>query len=86
MQNNGRIQPKERSLINFVIDDGSATIRVVLFSEQVSKIIPEEDLKDPAKVLAFREEWLGTEVYIQGSVRKNQLFNEVEMNVSDLKK
>ncbi len=82
----GRIQPKERSLINFVIDDGGETVRVVLFSEQVSKLIPEEELKDPAKILTFREEWMGTEVYIQGSVRKNQLFNEVEMNVSDIQK
>ncbi len=82
----GRVQPKERSLINFVIDDGTGTIRVVLFSEQVDKLIPEQDLKDQAKILAFRENWLGTEVYIQGNVRQNQLFNEIEMNVSDLKK
>ena len=77
----GKVQPKDRAVLNFVLDDGSETIRVVLFSEQINKVIPEEDLKNTEKAIAFRDDWLGTEVCVSGNVRKNQLFNNLEINV-----
>ncbi len=75
----GRVQPKERALLNFVLDDGTETIRVVLFSEQIEKIIPEEDLKNPEKLEIFRKDYLGKEVLVKGVVKKNQLFNNMEI-------
>jgi len=82
----GRVQPKERALINFVLDDGTETIRLTLFSDQINKLIPEENLKDAEKLLAFREDLLGSEVYVSGNVRKNEIFNSLEISVSDLVK
>ena len=81
-----KIQPKERVLINFVLDDGTETIRLTLFSDQVNKIIPEENLKDADKLLAFRDDFLGSEIYVTGSVRKNEVFNNLEISVSDIEK
>jgi ssDNA-binding replication factor A large subunit len=82
----GIIVPKERAILNFVIDDGTENMRVVLFSEQIKILIPEEDLKDEEKVIIFREDLLGTEVFVTGIVKRNQLFNNLEIIGSDVKK
>ena len=82
----GKVQCKERSLINFVLDDGTETIRVVLFSDEIAKLIPEEDLKDSGKLIAFREDFLGREIYVNGVVKKNQLFNNLEITGREVEK
>ena len=82
----GKVNPKERSLLNFVLDDGSETIRVTLFSDQINKLIFEEDLKNPEKVIVFRDDLLGTELFVTGTVRNNQLFNNLEIAVQDVEK
>ncbi len=82
----GKVQPKERALINFVLDDGTDNIRVVLFSEQINKLIPEENLKDAEKLAVFREDFLGSEIWLSGNVRKNQLFNSIEIIGLDVEK
>lgn len=85
-QEHGKVQPKERYLLNFVIDDGTETMRVVLFSEVVNKLIAEEDLKNQEKLTIFRDDFLGTEVFLTGNVRKNQLFGNLEMIGEDVEK
>ncbi|MDP2947613.1 MAG: hypothetical protein Q8N88_05855 [Nanoarchaeota archaeon] len=82
----GSVEPKERTILNFVLDDGNENIRVVLFSEQISKLIPEGDLKDEAKVSKFKEEILGSEVFVTGLIKRNQLFNNLEIIGSDVVK
>jgi len=78
-QEHGKVAAKERALLNFVLDDGTETIRVVLFSEQLNKLIPEEDLKDMDKLILFKEDWLGSEVWLTGFVKRNKLFNNLEI-------
>ncbi len=85
-QEHGKVQPKERALMNFVLDDGTENVRAVLFSEQISKLIPEENLKDLDKMNIFREDFLGSEYWLSGSVRKNQLFNNIEIIGTELEK
>ena len=85
-QEHGKVQPKERALMNFVLDDGTENVRAVLFSEQIAKLIPEENLKDLDKMNIFREDFLGSEYWLSGSVRKNQLFNNIEIIGSELEK
>ena len=82
----GEIVPKERAILNFVLDDGTETMRVVMFSEQIGLVVPEEDLKDEAKALAFRDDFLGTEIYLSGEVRKNQFFNNLEIIASGVER
>jgi replication factor A1 len=82
----GIVKPKERAILNFVIDDGTENMRAVMFSDQINLIVPEEDLKDPQKATAFRDDFLGTEIYISGSVKRNQLFNNLEIMVSGIEK
>ncbi len=82
----GRVLPKERAILNFVIDDGTETTRAVLFSEAIEKLISEEDLKNEEKLAIFREDLLGRELWVSGNVKTNQLFNNLEINVSDIER
>jgi replication factor A1 len=82
----GKVLPEERALINFSLDDGTGTIRCVLFSEQLSKLVNQEDLKDISKLAIFREDLLGTEFLIKANAKRNQMFNEVELSAFDMEK
>ena len=82
----GVVAPKDRAILNFVLDDGTETMRVVMFSEQINALIPEEDLKDVEKATAFRDDLIGSEVYLSGFVKRNQLFNNLEIVASKVEK
>ena len=41
----GAVVAKDRAILNFVLDDGTDTMRVVMFSDQINQLIAEEDLK-----------------------------------------
>ena len=78
--------PKDRAILNFVIDDGTETMRVVMFSDQINALIPEEDLKDADKAIAFRDDLMGSEIYLSGRVQRNQFFNTLEIVASGVEK
>jgi len=80
----GKVQPKERALINFVLDDGTETVRVVLFSDQIEKLVPLDALKNTESLAIFREDFLGKELYLTGQVRKNKLFETIELIGNDV--
>jgi len=82
----GKVEAKERAILNFVIDDGTETMRVVAFSDQINKIVSEEDLQDAEKATKFRDDFLGTEIYLSGRVNRNQLFNNLEVVATDIEK
>ena len=82
----GKVEEKERAILNFVLDDGKESMRVVMFSDQIKMLVPEEDLKDEVKAAAFRDDLLGTEIYLSGRVNRNQLFNNLEIVASDVEK
>src|SRR3989338_3245081 len=82
----GLVLAKDRAILNFVIDDGTETMRVVMFSDQIGMIIPEEDLKDASKVEIFKEDFLGSEIYLSGTVKRNQLFNNLEIVANNIEK
>jgi ssDNA-binding replication factor A large subunit len=81
----GKVIANERCLVNFVLDDGTETIRVTLFSDQIGKLFS-GDLKNPENIISFREDLLGTELNVSGVVRKNQMFNNLEINVNDVER
>lgn len=82
----GKVQKKDKGILNFVIDDGSEAMRVVMFSDQIKLLIPEEDLADEEKAAAFRDDFLGTEIILSGRVNRNQLFNNLEIVASSVEK
>ena len=57
-----------------------------MFSDQINKLVSEEDLKDAEKLLGFKDDMLGSEVYASGLIKKNSLFNNLEMTIRDIEK
>jgi len=73
----GKVLPEKRALINIVIDDGTETIRSVLFHESISSL-GLSDLENVESVTKQRQELLGKEMFFAGTIRKNKLFNNLE--------
>lgn len=82
----GKVMPSEKALLNFVIDDGTDSLRVVLFSDQLEKLIAFDKLKDSLAFIDFKTDLLGTEISIKGVVRKNALFNNLELTGNEFLK
>ncbi|MBD3252857.1 hypothetical protein GF386_03945 [Candidatus Pacearchaeota archaeon] len=78
----GKIVPEKRALLNFIIDDGSDSIRAVMFSDRLEELMNMEELADSEKFSLKREELLGKEMIISGQVRKNAVFNNKEFVVN----
>ncbi len=81
----GKVDGEKRALLSIVLDDGSETIRGVLFSEQINKIgLNENDVFSLENFTIKKNELLGEEKFFCGNVRANALFNTIEMNVEDV--
>jgi len=75
----GKIVPEKRCVINFIIDDGTETIRAVLFNENLKEFgISLENFSEK------KDEFLGKELYFLGSVRKNKFFNVNEFIIEKI--
>ncbi|MEM3112923.1 MAG: OB-fold nucleic acid binding domain-containing protein [Candidatus Pacearchaeota archaeon] len=82
----GTIIPEKRALIGIVLDDGSETIRGVLFQEQISQIgISIEELSDAALFMRKKMDLLGNEFYFICNTRNNNLFNTMELIIQEVK-
>jgi len=84
-QEHGKVVPEKRVLLNMVIDDGSDSIRAVLFSDQVEMLIKKEELENPEIFGTKKQEFLGKEMIISGQIRKNRMFNNNEFIVEDIR-
>ncbi len=81
----GIVEPRYSYLINIFLDDGTENIRVVCFKNQVQKLLAKTD----SEVLEFkvmpeffeqtRNQLLATALKVSGNVRKNTLFDTVEI-------
>ena len=76
----GKIIPEKRAVINIVLDDGTATIRAVLFHEMLN-LIGLTELENIERLIAQREGLFGKEMIFTGDVRTNKFFNEPEFIV-----
>jgi ssDNA-binding replication factor A large subunit len=79
-EKHGKVTPEKRALMNLVIDDGTGTIRAVLFHETLGSlgIFPEEGLSEQKK-----KEILGKEMLFLGNVKMNRFFNNTELIIEE---
>ncbi|MBI2449129.1 hypothetical protein HYV49_02425 [Candidatus Pacearchaeota archaeon] len=75
----GKVVPLKKNLLSVVFDDGTETIRGVLFQEGIDKIDINE-MNFERKL----DEILGKEAYFSGNVRINKLFNTQEIVINDI--
>ena len=79
----GKVSTEKRALITIVLDDGTETMRAVLFHENLPKIGLTE-LENPERLINQREDLLGKEMIFSGNVRNNKFFNNNEFVIEDV--
>ena len=80
----GKVAAEKRALINIVLDDGTETIRSVLFHEALPSLGITE-LENPERLLNQKEDLIGKEMVFFGNVRINKFFNNPEFIVNKVK-
>jgi replication factor A1 len=84
-ETHGIVVPKKNAILTLIVDDGTGSIRAVLFSDQLRKIASEAELENSETFMPKRVELLGKEIVIDGGVRKNKLTENLEIFVNDVK-
>ncbi|MEK6840712.1 MAG: DUF2240 family protein [Nanoarchaeota archaeon] len=80
----GKVISQKRAVSNLVIDDGTDSIRAVLFHEALLKL-GFSQLEDAAKFAEEKNGFLGREMVFTGNVRNNSFFNTKEFIIEDVK-
>ena len=80
----GKIVPEKRALMNLVLDDGTETIRAVLFNDSLNEL-GLTNLEDKEAFSAQKENLLGKEMLFSGNVKNNAYFNNPELIVNSVK-
>ena len=83
-QQHGPVMPKERSLFNFVLDDGKESIRAVAFSDTIKKYFNLSDEEIKTAFTEKRQAFLGKEIICSGTARMNKLFGNLEFSVQNI--
>ncbi len=83
--NHGKVTSEKRALLNLVLDDGSETVRSVIFGEQINKLgLNEEEIFSIEKFNGRKESLLGEEKMFVGNMRSNNLYNTSEFNIESI--
>jgi len=80
----GKINPDKRALINLVLDDGTESIRSVLFQDALDGL-GMGDLEDADNLIKQKQNLLGKEMIFLGDIRMNSFFNNPEFIVESVK-
>ncbi|MGD9276561.1 MAG: hypothetical protein PVJ67_05290 [Candidatus Pacearchaeota archaeon] len=79
----GSVAPEKRAVMNIVIDDGTESIRTVLFHNMISAI-GLTDLENIESQIMQRQNLLGKEMFFSGDVRLNNYFNNSEFILNEV--
>ena len=82
--NHGKVASQKRALLSFVVDDGTDSIRAVMFSDQLEKLFSKEEIESQELFAIKKTEFLGKEILISGQIRKNTLYNSNEFIVNGI--
>ncbi|MBU2523197.1 MAG: hypothetical protein KKE23_02820 [Nanoarchaeota archaeon] len=83
-QTHGPVIPLERSLITLTIDDGTANIRAVGFTDVLKKLFSVDDSGIKSITPERRNSLLGKEMVFSGRGRKNPMYNNMEFLINDV--
>lgn len=83
----GKVTPKRRALLNIVLDDGTDSIRSVLFGDNIYSLgFTEEEVFNLERFVEKKNGILGEENFFIGNVRSNALYNTTEFNIEQIEK
>ena len=80
-----KVIPEQRAVMTLVIDDGTSSIRAVLFQDAIDEL-GFKDLNDSEKLSLQKESFLGKEMFFSGNVRQNTFFNNLEFIAEHVEK
>lgn len=83
----GDIKPKFHMAISGVLDDGTGNIRASFFRENAEKIAgmtADKGKENPDEIRNLIKKSAGNEFVFRGRVRRNDMFNRIEMTVSSI--
>lgn len=83
-QEHGNVPAEKRALINIVIDDGTESIRTVLFHDALNTLGLTE-LENSERLFNQKQDLIGKEMFFSGNVRMNNFFNNQEFIVDKIK-
>jgi replication factor A1 len=84
-EEHGLIKPNYGYVVNLVLDDGTDSIRVVMFREQMQQLFKKKDDElqqlrlQPSEMEPLKNELLGEQIVISGRVVKNTMFERLEI-------
>ena len=81
----GEVAPEKRALVNVVLDDGTETIRAVVFHDNLGEL-GLTAYEEPELLSQQRANLLGQELVFSGNVRRNNYFNNVEFVIDNVQK
>lgn len=81
----GRVEPVKKAILNLVIDDGTETMRTVVFHDKISSL-GINDIDDAEKLAFQKEDLLGKEFSFNGLVKLNSFFNNPEFVIDGISK
>lgn len=86
----GKVEPAKTMIISGIVDDGTSTIRTVFFRDQAknfSGLEPSvlDELSDMEALDLIEESVLGRDIVLSGRIRRNKLFENLELVVNDVK-
>ena len=80
-----QVAPVKRALLNLIIDDGSETMRSVIFTEQILSLgIAEEQIMSLEEFNKIKDSLLGEEKFFSGLIRSNSLYNTTEFSIQNV--
>jgi len=80
----GAVLPKEKSLITFTIDDGTANLRAVGFTDVIKTLFSVDDAGIKLITPERRNSLLGKEMIFLGRGRKNAMYNNMEFLINEV--
>jgi len=85
--NHGKTEAEKRALLTLVLDDGSESLRAVLFMDQIKMLgLTEEQIMNLEKFSEVKNNFLGEEMVFSGNMRSNQLYNTNELMIERIEK
>ena len=78
-----KVVPEKRAVLSLVLDDGTESIRAVLFHEVINDL-GFTDLENSEVLAKEKKNLLGKEMIFSGNVRTNAFFNTIELIIDNM--
>jgi len=81
----GKVSPQKRALLSLILDDGSETMRGVIFGEEINSLgLTNEEIFSLEEYTKVKDKFIGEERVFTGNIKNNALYNTIEFNIETI--